>query len=214
MPSLQRFHDLLGQQIRGKLHSVHCEAGQYLPAWRPDSDYRHSVSAQHELGGGTLPELSHELDYLRWIFGEIDWVKASLSRQSNLKTDVEDCAHLLVGFAPAVDGHRLIASVNLDFIRHDTTRLCAAIGDKGSLRWNGMTGEVALYAAGAKKWRVLYRHPNKRDDSYLAEWEHFWACVTEHDTLAITGEDGVRVIQIIESVRNEAVSGGQTSVVI
>ena len=77
-----------------------------------------------------------------------------------------------------------------------------------------MTGEVALYAAGTKKWRVRYRHPNKRYDSYLAEWEHFMACVTEHDTRAVTGEDGVRVIQIIESARNEAFSGGQASVVI
>ena len=65
LPSLQRFRDLLGQQVIGKLLSVRCEIGQYLPSWRPGTDYRHGVSARRELGGGVLLELSHEIEYLR-----------------------------------------------------------------------------------------------------------------------------------------------------
>lgn len=134
LPSLQRFRDLLGDGVIGKVLSVRCEIGQYLPSWRPDADYRQGVSARRELGGGALLELSHELDYLRWIFGEVDWVKATLSRQSSLALDVEDTAHLTLGFAPADDGHQLIGTVNMDFVRHDTTRLCTTIGENGSLR--------------------------------------------------------------------------------
>lgn len=200
-PSLRRFGDLLGEGVIGKLLSVRGEIGQYLPSWRPDSDYRHGVSARRHLGGGALLELSHELDYLRWIFGEVEWVKATLSRQSGLEIDVEDSAHLTLGFVPAADGQRLIGTVNLDFIRHDTTRLCTAIGESGSLRWNGLTGEVALYLAGAREWRQVFRHPHQRDDSYLAEWQDFIACVTEHKTPLITGEDGLAVLKIIDSTR-------------
>ena len=32
------------------------------------TNYTKSVSAQKKLGGGVLLELSHELDYLKWIF--------------------------------------------------------------------------------------------------------------------------------------------------
>jgi predicted dehydrogenase len=96
-----------------------------------------------------------------------------------LEIDVEDTAHLTLGFAPAADGSQLIGSVNLDFIRHDTTRLCTAIGENGSLRWNGLTGGVALYEAGAKEWRELFSHPHQRDDSYLAEWQDFINCVND-----------------------------------
>jgi predicted dehydrogenase len=213
LPSLQRFRGLLGEQIIGKVLSVRCEIGQYLPSWRPDSDYRQGVSARRELGGGALLELSHELDYLRWIFGEVDWVKATLSRQSSLEIDVEDTAHLILGFVQAVDGQQLIGSVNLDFIRHDTTRLCTAIGEKGSLRWNGLTGEVALYeAASAKEWLEIFRHPHQRDDSYQAEWQNLIVCITEHKTPLITGEDGLKVLQIIEAARISAESGGQAQV--
>lgn len=207
--SLQRFRDLLAENVVGRVLSVRCEIGQYLPSWRPDTDYRQGVSARRELGGGALLELSHELDYLRWIFGEVDWVKATLSRQSDLEIDVEDTAHLILGFSPSVDGHQLVGTVNLDFIRHDTTRLCTAIGENASLRWNGLTGRVEQFEAGAKEWRELFSHQHQRDDSYLAEWQHFIACVSKQKTPLITGEDGLKVLQIIDAARQASESGSR-----
>jgi predicted dehydrogenase len=209
LPSLQRYRDLLDENAIGKVLSVRSEIGQYLPSWRPSSDYRKGVSARKELGGGALLELSHELDYLRWIFGEIDWVKSTLSRQSHLEINVEDTAHLVLGFSPAVDGHQLIGTVDMDFIRHDTTRLCTAIGEKGSLRWNGLTGEVSIYEVGSNAWRELSRLPHQIDDSYIAEWKNFIDCVTEQKSPLISGDDGLKVLQIIEAVRSSELSFGQ-----
>lgn len=209
LPSLQQFRDLLSENVIGSVLSVRCEIGQYLPSWRPDTDYRKGVSARQELGGGALLELSHELDYMRWIFGEVDWVKAILSRQSSLEVDVEDTAHLILGFTPASDGHQLVGTVNLDFIRHDTTRLCTAIGKNGSLRWDGLTGVVEQFEAGTKEWRELFRHQHQRDDSYMAEWQHFLACIGGQKMPLITGEDGLKVLQIIDAARLASESGSQ-----
>lgn len=209
LPSLQRFRDLVGQCVIGNTLSVRCEIGQYLPSWRPDVDYRQGVSARRDLGGGVLLELSHELDYLRWIFGEIVWVKATLGRQSSLVLDVEDTAHLTLGFVPAADGHQLIGVVNLDFIRHDSTRCCTAIGENGSLRWDGLTGMVELYEAGAKAWRTLFRQPSQCDGSYLAEWRDFLECVNGQKTPLVTGEDGLKVLHLIEAARASDASGCQ-----
>jgi predicted dehydrogenase len=206
--SLQRYREFLNKGIIGKVISVRCDIGQYLPYWRLDSDYRQGVSARHELGGGALLELSHELDYLRWIFGEVEWVKATLSRQSKLEIDVEDTAHLMLGFMSAIDGYQLIATVNLDFIRHDTTRLCVAIGEKGSLRWNGISGVVDFYGVGSAGWRELFRHPEQQDDSYKAEWKNLLESIAEHKTPIITAEDGLKVMEIIEAARQSDISGG------
>lgn len=209
LPSLQRYRDLLSENVIGKVLSVRCEIGQYLPSWRPDSDYRQGVSAKHEFGGGALLELSHELDYLRWIFGEVEWVKATLSRQSMLEIDVEDTAHLTLGFGLTLDSYQLIGSVNLDFIRHDTTRLCTAIGEKGSLCWNGLTGEVLFYGADRKEWELMFNQQHHHDYSYMAEWKNFIECVNTHKTPLITCEDGLKVLQIIEAARHSAKSGGK-----
>lgn len=210
--SLQKFRDLLAAKEIGKVWSVRCEIGQYLPSWRPDTDYRQNVSARHELGGGALLELSHEIDYLRWIFGEVEHVNATISRQSALEIDVEDTAHLILGFAPGEDGHRLVGTLNMDLIRHDATRLCTAIGESGSLRWNGLTGTVEKFEAGAKEWCEIFRHQHQRDDSYLAEWRHFLACVNEQKAPLISGEDGLTVLKIIEAARTASQTGSRVQV--
>ncbi len=209
LPSLQHFRDLLEQNVIGKVLSVRCEIGQYLPSWRQDVDYRQGVSARHDLGGGALLELSHELDYLRWIFGEVDWVGACLTRQSRLEIDVEDSVHLMLGFAPEADSHRLIGTLSMDLVRHDTTRLCTSIGELGSLRWNGLTGTVELFEAGAKNWRELFRYQHQREDSYFAEWRNFLACIEEKSQPLVSGEDGLKVMQIIDAVRQASETGGR-----
>ena len=209
LPSLQRFRDLLKQNVIGKVLSVRCEIGQYLPSWRPGVDYRQGVSARHDLGGGALLELSHELDYLRWIFGEVDWVSACLSRQSRLEIDVEDTVHLMMGFAPEADSHQLIGTLSMDLVRHDTTRLCTTIGELGSLRWDGLTGTVELFEAGAKNWRELFRYQHQREDSYRAQWENFLACVEGKSKPFVSGEDGFKVMQIIDAVRQASGTGGR-----
>lgn len=212
LPSLQRFRAILLEGLIGKVISVRCEIGQFLPAWRPEADYRQGVSASSALGGGALLELSHEIDYLRWLFGDVDWVRATLSRQSDLELDVEDTAHLILGFGQLSESQPLIGSLTLDFIRHDTTRLCTAIGSKGSLRWNGITGQVAVYPSDGNGWLEIFRHQQNRDDSYVAEWQNFITCVTGQELPLITGEDGLKVLQIIEATRSSAASGCQVNV--
>jgi predicted dehydrogenase len=208
LPSLERFRALLMEGLIGKVLSVRCEIGQYLPSWRPGTDYRQGVSARKELGGGALLELSHEIDYLRWIFGDIDWVKATLLHQSDLEIDVEDAAHLILGFEPDREGRRLVATVNMDFIRHDATRVCTAVGKDGSLRWNGLTGLVEWFEPGKGEWTVRFHHQHQRDDSYLAEWKHFLSCIENSTIPLVSGEDGLRVLEITDAAREAAASGG------
>lgn len=212
LQSLQKFKLMLDDQVIGDLWSVRSEVGQYLPSWRPDSDYRQGVSAQYALGGGALLELSHEIDYLRWIFGEVDWVQAVLTQQSDLEMDVEDSAHLILGFVAKSTEKSIVATVNLDFIRQDTTRLCTVIGKLGSLRWNGISGAVELWALGTQGWQEVYKYQATRDESYVAEWQNFIACIKQGFQSLITGEDGLKVLQIIDAARLAAKSKSQVKI--
>ena len=127
LETLQCFRTEIAAGRIGTVHAVRCEIGQYLPAWRPDADYRTTVSAQKALGGGVLLELSHELDMLRWVFGEVDWLSVWIGRQSALEIDVEDSAMLQLGFTSGP-----VAQLGMDFLRRDTTRTCTALGAEGS----------------------------------------------------------------------------------
>jgi len=211
--SLQEFRRHLREGLIGEPLSVRCEVGQYLPSWRPDRDYRESVSAKRELGGGVLLELSHEIDYLRWIFGEVDWVRATLLRQSELEIDVEDTVHLTIGFEKSSSRRQLIADLNMDFIRHDTTRSCTVIGVMGSIRWDGISGEVSFFQAGRNTWETLFGNDNGIEATYTLEWQELISAIDENRSPSVTGEDGLRVVEIIEAARLSSKSGIQTAVI-
>jgi predicted dehydrogenase len=204
LPSLVRFRELIQQGEIGRVLSVRSEIGQYLPSWRPGTDYRQGVSARRTLGGGVLLELSHELDYLSWIFGEIAWVQSYLSHQSRLEIDVEDIAHLVLGFSPDVTDYAPIANLSLDFFRHDTTRLCTAIGEAASLRWNGLTGTIEIYPAGGDRWQLLSHHPHSRNDSYQAQWQHFLKCINSCTSPLVDGYAGYTILEIIAAAQSSS----------
>jgi predicted dehydrogenase len=69
-----------------------------------------------------------------------------------------------------------------------------------------------LYQAGDKQWNELFRQPQQRDDSYLAQWNHLIDCVQQHRAPLISGEDGLRVLEIVEAARSSASTGKAVSI--
>lgn len=210
-PSLQEFRKNLN--AIGRVLSVRAEVGQSLESWRQDADYRKSVSASAELGGGVLLELSHEIDYLVWMFGEVDWVSAVQRKQSRLEIDVEDTAHMIIGFAPKPDGTALVGTLDMDFVRQDSTRTCTVIGETGSLRWDGIAGSVSFFDKNEGAWRVVFSHRPERDETYIAEWVHFFECVDSGRRPMVSGYDGLAVLEIVEAARRSSSAGAVEAVV-
>lgn len=199
--SLQKFRQqILTHQI-GQIVSVHAEVGQFLPSWRPAVEYRKTVSAQAELGGGVLLELSHEIDYLRWIFGEIAWVSAWIGRVGGLEVDVEDSAKLTLGFEGGPLSSGGVATLTMDFIRKDPTRFCHAVGSKGSLKWDGLCRRVEKYSSKPKIWNDIYKQKNKNQESYTKEWKSFLSCVSSGGKPMVTGHDGLAVLKTVEAAK-------------
>jgi len=206
MPSLMELQKQLQKNKIGRIFSIKSEVGQNLPSWRPDQDYRKSVSAQKKLGGGVLSELSHEIDYISWIFGPIEWVKSHISKVSNLEVDVEDNANIILGFGGKLD-KEFSATLNMDFIRQDITRMCTVIGDLGTLRWNGVLGTLHLYTEETHKWKLLFSSLTERDYTYKEEFKHFISSIESKKTTLISGTDGLNVILAIEAIHRSNSTG-------
>ena len=168
---LQKFRQVINDRDVGEIFKIHCETGQYLPSWRPDVSYEKSVSARAKLGGGVLLELSHEFDYLRWIFGDVSWVSAWYAKQSKLKIDVEDSACVCIGFKSSA-----VAHVTMDFVRHDTTRRRTAVGEFGTLNWDGVSGSLTRFDPGVGVWKEVFLEPIERDQTYRSQFDSFSQC--------------------------------------
>jgi predicted dehydrogenase len=209
--SLRYFKSELEKNLIGKPLIVKSEVGSFLPSWRAEADYKNSVSAKRNLGGGVLLELSHEIDYLEWIFGSINWARATVMRQSSLMIDVEDSAVLTFGIENSHNSN-LVANLNMDFIRHDHVRTCLVVGELGSLKWDGTRQEVSVFEKGATDWTALFTSKKSIADTYVEEWKDFLHCIETGNSPRVSGMDGLKTLQVIEAIRLSAPSGQQTMV--
>jgi predicted dehydrogenase len=200
-PSLIQFKQAIENGKIGTVYTAYAEVGQFLPNWRPNRDYRLSVSSSKALGGGVLLELSHEIDYLLWIFGKVDWIFAETSKQSSLEIDVEDTAILILSFHESDIAPKLLCNLNLDFIRHESKRECTVVGELGTLKWNAQEGTVSLKNKNNEDWEILYQQKPIKDETLIFEWKHFLHCIEKNVEPMTTFEDGFEVLKIVEAAK-------------
>lgn len=210
-----RFHkpiQILKESVaRGEIGRVlyaRAEVGQYLPDWRPHlGSYRESVTAHKELGGGVLLELSHEIDYLRWILGNFTAVWGLAVRIGDLDIDVEDMAELILK-----GPNREIVSIHLDMLQRSGGRSCQIHGTEGSLLWKSSSQCVERYRPEDGGWQAVFS-PSDLDSNemYLGEIEHFFDCVESRLAPCVGYEDGKRALKVIDAVKKLTVKESMIS---
>lgn len=173
-PIVKFLEKIIREEKIGIVHKAFVEVGQYLPDWRPSSDYRKSVSAQESLGGGVLLELSHEIDYATWFFGFPDEIYCSSERLSGLEIDVEDSATVVMNYR-ASDKKRVI--VNLDFLQRAANMSVRVIGSEGTLQAD-LIKETATITK--KSGEILDLNPPRLtmgNEMYLRQFDFFFSKV-------------------------------------
>ncbi len=144
-----RFHPVirfLKKYLKGKkCYFVRVNCSSYLPNWRK-KNYIKSVSSQKKLGGGVLFELSHEIDYLLWIFKKIKILKSFNKKISNLKIDVDDIL-ILNGITPK----KTIINLTINFFSRIPNREIFIDGKNFSVHANILNNSINLIERRKKK---------------------------------------------------------------
>ncbi len=113
-PVIQKLHEFLNGK---EIYSIQVYVGQYLPDWRPGTDYTECYSASKDLGGGVLRDLSHELDYLNWIAGGWKRITAIGGKFSDLQIDSDDIFALLLEM-----GNCPVACIQMNYLDRKASR--------------------------------------------------------------------------------------------
>lgn len=184
----------------GRLTMARAEFGHYLPDWHPDEDYRHGYSARKELGGGVILDAIHELDYVRWLMGDVASVAAFAGHLSRIEIDTEDTASIILRFASGAFGE-----VHLDYVQRAYTRSCEVIGDEGTLAWEFRRAEVRLFNPKMSVWEV-YPGPTgwRSNQMYVDEMRHLLACVAGVEKSQYDVVEGTRVLDIALAAKRSA----------
>jgi len=167
-PGLKAIKKVITDKVIGRPISFQCHWGEYLPAWHPWEDYRKSYAANRDMGGGVVLTLSHPLDYLRWIFGEIKEVYAVTGKYSDLEIKSEDTAEVLMTFSSNVVG-----GLHLDYYQQPKEHNLSIICTGGTINWEHETSIVHVEKASGEIIKLSPPKNYKRNQMYLAEIQHF-----------------------------------------
>jgi predicted dehydrogenase len=205
-PSLQQVRAWLREGAIGQIVTANVVWGEYLPNWQPGRDYRNSYSAQANLGGGVLLTLSHPIDYLRWLLGEVVRVNAMTACRSGLEIDVEDTAIVHLEFESGA-----IASVSLDYVQWPAQHNFTLVGTDGVIQWDNKSG-LAMLETRSRRSEAALPPQFERNDLFVAELNHFFRCAAREDSPTCSLEDGERILRICIAAKESAQSGRRIDV--
>lgn len=180
-PLIQRLHDLLAGET---VISVQTYVGQFLPDWRPGTDYRCSYSAKTAEGGGALRDLSHELDYLGWLFGAWSAVTAVGGHLSSLEIDGDDLFVLLMQTDRCP-----VVSVQVSYLDRMPRRRVTINTQHHSIEVDLVAGELQIDG----KHETVFV---ERDHTYR---EMHRAALSGNTTALCSVEEGLATLQLIEA---------------
>lgn len=196
-PGLRQVKDWLLAGAAGKPAAARALWGEYLPDWHPWENYRQGYAARRDLGGGVVRTLSHPLDYLRWLMGEVETIHSFTGTLSQLDLDVEDTAEISLQFTGGALG-----SVHLNYMQRPPVHRLEVICTEGTILWDNADGAARLFNAGQGGWEVVPPPAGfERNSMFLAELQNFIEVVKGVAEPVCTLEDGIRVQEMVEQIQ-------------
>jgi predicted dehydrogenase len=203
-PVLARVKALLESGSLGKVLSANAHWGEYLPNWHPWEDYRQSYAARKDLGGGVVNTLSHPLDYMRWLVGDVTGVSALTGHVSELELDVEDNAEISLMFENGA-----ISTVHLDYYQRPASHTLTITCANGRIFWDNATGNAAIYNDIDGSWETLQPSAEfERNQLFLEEMRHFLAVCRGEEQSVCTLHDGFAAQAIAQAVHESSAKQG------
>lgn len=201
-PGLRKVQELLQAGAVGRPVAAHVQWGEYLPGWHPWEDYRAAYASRSDLGGGVTLTLSHPLDYLRWLFGEVQALWAFAGQFSDLEIAVDDVAEIGLRFE-----HGTVGGVHLNYVQRPGVHRMEVVGSAGTLLWDNADGAVKAYRAETSAWET-YSAPEEfeRNTLFMDELSHFLAVMRGEENPLCTLEDGITALELALAVHESAAS--------
>ena len=213
-PTLNKARELLQAGALGQVLTVHVHWGEYLPNWHPWEDYRQGYAARADLGGGVIVTLTHPLDYLRYLLGDVESLWSFNGHLSPLEIDVEDVAEIGLRFSSGAVG-----GVHLNYFQRPPVHKLEIVGTDGTLRWDNADGVLHHFKMPAEfgTWSASPPAPVverfappegfERNQLFLAQTRHFVETAAGEAEPKCTLADGAQALRLALAAQESQKSG-------
>tara|TARA_Y100001970_G_scaffold250206_1_gene321701 strand:+ start:20730 stop:21638 length:909 start_codon:yes stop_codon:yes gene_type:complete len=142
-PLLIRLRDLIESE---DVISANIICNSYLPNWRENINYEDSSSANKDKGGGVLLDLSHEIDFLIYLVGNISYGFSYNRKISSLQINTDDVLFLNGSFQK--NG---LYSIYLNYFSNNLKRLIMLETKDASYELDFLNSKLKIYSQGKLK---------------------------------------------------------------
>jgi predicted dehydrogenase len=149
---------------------------------------------RQETFGALLVDYTHEFDFLRWIFGDVEEIVA---RANNLGEKPKRCRPALAATLLRFENGAIV-SVHMDYVQHPQRRQLEVYGDRKSLDLDLQTDTVKVFDCERDGYHTLL-FDSDRNNRFRAEHQDMICAVLKGTQPRVTGLDAVKALEIAES---------------
>ena len=169
--------------------------GLNIPGRPPYEEYWKWIGKRFESGGGCLlTQHSHELDYMQWFFGAVDWV---LGRTENCfhPIEVEDVASAIIKFKNGI----LLSFNSSTATLSSLSPVYELFGKEGVISASAGNEELKICDR-TGKWELVMQGTTDWLDQQVMELSKFINCIIEDKEPFIPAEESRKALEIVLGV--------------
>jgi predicted dehydrogenase len=182
----------------GEIFFAQIEAGQFLPDWRPERDYRKVYSAFKNQGGGVALELSHELDYMMYLFGFPSQSNFFSKKVSDFEIETDDIFEGIFCFQEG-----FVCNVHLDYLQQAKKRTLKIVGSEGTADCDLLDKKLTLSETNPMSGKFTISVIDDEslfdmDTTYKDELKSFMDNIKKGSKPEINLQDGLKVLDLLQ----------------
>lgn len=144
-----------------------------------------------------IVDYTHELDFVRWFFGDVTDVMAMSSQIGDMELKPQPNVFQMI----LKMNNGALVQVHMDYVQFPQRRLFEIYGDRGTLIYDFMSGEIRHFRFQQEyKWEDMSVAPimERWDDLFRKEHEAILSARANGAAPLVSGSDGLRALEIAE----------------
>ena len=150
----------------------------------------------HQLNS-LIVDYTHELDFIRWFFGDVTDVMAMSSQIGDMGLKPQPNVFQMI----LKMNNGALVQVHMHYVQFPQRRLFEIYGDRGTLIYDFMSGEIRHFRFQQEyKWEDMSVAPimERWDDLFRKEHEAILSARANGAAPLVSGSDGLRALEIAE----------------
>lgn len=185
------------KKVLNKRNPLHAKVinTSYYPNWREGRNHLEAYSAKSKMGGGVLLDLSHDLDFSIYLFGNFKKIEGKFGKRGNVTVDSEDWADMTV----ACEQCPVNIHINI-FSQLNENTIYVDFGNF-SVKGNILEGKIEEYRNGKLTKKIEKNY--YRNQSFEAQLKYFFKNIKNHQMMNNLLDAAPLFTKIIEFKNNE-----------